>query len=302
MNKRVLLITRARSARAKQRAANFTLRLDELVGDNAEVQGCEISELFFELSFEQVAIYHPEKKFDLRDFDLVVVRHIGKLAVEASAIAGYCQHFGVKYTDNYLNRLLPDNKIANQSALWFTGIKSFPRTFYGSVPEMKRRLSELGGKAVLKDEEGSKGRLNFVVSSPEEIDKIINQNPESQFLLQEFIPNDSDLRVLVLNGKVAMIIKRTGGKSSHLNNTSQGGVAEIIPTEQIDKAIIDLSIKAAAVLKLEVAGVDVMINSETGEVFLLEVNNAPQISSGSFLEEKLEVYSKMVRDLVNDEK
>ncbi len=296
--KKVLFIARARSDEAKQKAERFADRVRALIDDDADIESCEISELFFEVDKKTIAIYHPEKGFDIRDFDLVIIRHIGAFAVEAHAITLYCQYHGIKYTDSYLNRLLLDNKLSTEFLLWVNGIKEQPKTYYGPMAELVRRFSDFGAKAVLKDNEGSKGRLNFVVTSPEDIQKIIADNPDKRFILQEFIPNDSDLRVLVLNGKPSMIIKRFGDGTTHLNNTSQGGRAEVVPINTISKRIIDTAVRAAQITKLEVAGIDVIIDSNTQEFYVLEVNNAPQISSGSFTEEKAAHYTEMIRNLL----
>lgn len=296
--KRVLLIARARTAETIEKADAFADRIRTLLADDIQVENCEISELFFELDRDRMAIYHPEKQFDLRDFDLVIIRHVGKFWVEAHAITLYCEHLGIKYTDTYLNRLLLDNKLSTEFLLWSNGVKEWPRTMYGPTAELMKRLPELGEKAVLKDNEGSKGRLNFVVSSPEEIQDITEKNPDKRFVLQEFIPNDGDLRVLVLNGRVVMVINRSGDGSSHLNNTSQGGSAEIVPVENIDGRVLDACIKAAEITKLQVAGVDIMHDTRNGDFYLLEVNNAPQISSGSFVEEKAAAYADMIRGML----
>lgn len=298
--KKVLLIARAKTPRTKQLAESFADRIRELVADDISVASCEISELAFEVSPEAVAIYHPQKKFDVRDFDLVVIRHIGSYAVEAHAITLYCNHFGIKYTDTYLNRPLLDNKLSTEFLLWVNGIKCWPRTLYGPADELAARFLELGDKAVLKDNEGSKGRLNFVVHSADEIRAITAEYSDKHFLLQEFIPNDSDLRVLVLNGKPVLVIRRTSGGATHLNNTSQGGRAELLPLESVDPRILDVSVKAARLAKLEVAGVDIVIDKQTGEFSLLEVNNAPQISSGSFTSEKAVAYAEMLRELLKE--
>lgn len=296
--KRILLIARARTSAALGRADAFAERVRKYVGDNIDIETCEISELFFEMSSGKVAIYHPGKKFNLRDFDLVVIRHIGKYWVEAHAITRYCEHFGIRYTDEYLNRLLLDNKISTQFVLWFAGIKNWPHTFYGNQAEMKRRFHELGGPAILKDNEGSKGRLNFLVSSPEELDDIHAQHPDTQFVLQECIPNSGDFRVLVLNDTPALVIKRSSQGDSHLNNTSQGGRAEIVPQEFLSGEVTEACVAAARAVKLQVAGVDVMFDDRDGAVYFLEINNAPQISSGSFIEEKAAVYGQMLEDMV----
>ncbi len=296
--KKVLLIARARSDEAKQKANNFADRIRALIGDDIAIENCEITELMFEVSQDGMAIYHPQKGFDLREFDLVVIRHIGAYAVEAHAITLYCQHLGIKYTDEYLNRLLLDNKLSTEFLLWLHGVTQQPRTFYGPTDELVKKLDDLGGKAVLKDNEGSKGRLNFVVHSADEIRAITTEHADVHFLLQEFIPNDSDLRVLVLNGKPKLVIKRSGDGSTHLNNTSQGGQAAIVPLSEISESILDVATRAANITKLQVAGVDVVINKETGAFSILEVNNAPQISSGSFMEEKAALYTDMLREML----
>lgn len=296
--KRILLIARAVSKESKDKAEGFASRVQNSIGESVEIEYCEISELFFELSTYVAKIYHPQKKFDLRDFDLVVIRHIGKMVNETQAIVQYCEYFGIRYTDEYLNRLMLDSKMSTQFLLWFNGIKNWPHTFYGNIDEMIRRFPEFGRKAIMKDNEGSKGRLNFLVESVAEISDIQKQHPDKRFVLQEFIPNSGDLRVLVFNGKPALVIERRGVDGSHLNNTSQGGAAQIVSIESISSEVIDICIKATSAARLQVAGVDVMFDSTNSKPYLLEVNNAPQVSSGAFQDEKVEKYSEMLLEMV----
>ena len=289
--KKVLLLTPSKTSIAREKAENFANGVRKHLGSDFLVEVSGISDLFFELNQDKIAIYDAKKKFDLRDFNLVVMRHISGMMAEAHAIAAYCDFFNIKYTDKYLNRLLPDNKMSTQFALWIGGVKAWPQSFYGQLDEMKRRFAEFGSQAILKDNEGSKGRLNFLVKSPEEIQKIHDDNPGVKFVLQEFIPNDGDLRILVFGDKPVMAINRKTNTSSHLNNTSQGGLAEVLSLESVSQDILEISKKAAEIIKLQVAGVDVMIDSRSGEIYLLEVNNAPQVSSGSFIDIKTKKYA-----------
>ena len=285
------MLTPSKTSIAREKAENFANGVRKHLGSDFLVEVSGISDLFFELNQDKIAIYDAKKKFDLRDFNLVVMRHISGMMAEAHAIAAYCDFFNIKYTDKYLNRLLPDNKMSTQFALWIGGVKAWPQTFYGELDEMKRRFAEFGSQAILKDNEGSKGRLNFLVKSPEEIQKIHDDNPGVKFVLQEFIPNDGDLRILVFGDKPVMAINRKTNTSSHLNNTSQGGLAEVLSLESVSQDILEISKKAAEIIKLQVAGVDVMIDSRSGEIYLLEVNNAPQVSSGSFIDIKTKKYA-----------
>lgn len=296
--KKVLLIARARTAETIRKTEDFAAVIREHMADEAVVENCEISELFFELDRTSMSIYHPSKKFDVKDFDLVVIRHIGSRWIEAHAIARYCDYHAIRYTDTYLDRLLLDNKLSTQFLLWSKGIKEWPRTLFGPTSELIRRLPDLGEKAILKDNEGSKGRLNFVVSSPEDIQDVVEKNPDKQFVLQEFVPNNSDLRVVVFNGEAVLAIRRSSNTTSHLNNTSQGGNAEIVPLAEMNQDVIRACVRAAEITKLQVAGVDVMQDLRNGEYYFLEINNAPQISSGSFKEEKARLYASMIRSML----
>ena len=292
--KKVLFLVPGKTNLAKQKADIFAKKIQQKTNKNIQIESAAIKELFFEISSEKVAIYHPEKKFDLRDFDLVIIRHISGMANEAHAIAQYCENFNIKYTDEYLNRLLPDNKMSSEFLLWLNGIKNIPHTFYGNLNEMKRRFAEFGERAILKDNEGAKGRLNFLVRSVDEIQEIHDTNPEVNFVLQEFIPNNGDLRILILGGDPALVIERRSKQGSHLNNTSQGGSSKLLDIEEVKPEILVASRKAAEVSKLQVAGVDIVIDSQNDKFYILEVNNAPQVSSGSFKEEKAIRYAKMV--------
>ncbi|NLA43091.1 hypothetical protein GX865_02975 [Candidatus Saccharibacteria bacterium] len=296
--KKILLIVRARGS--KRRAVeDFAREIQSKLQGDTVIELCDISELFFELSDDRLSIYHPQKKFDVRDFDLVIIRNVGVYVYEAHAISQYCDYFNITYTDTYLNRLLLDSKLSTQFLLWCSGIKNWPHTMYGPVDEMVKRFEEFNGRAVLKANDGSRGHFNYVVQTAKDLRAIIDRNPDKHFLLQEFIPNDSDLRVLVLNSKPAMAIRRTGDGSSHLNNTSQGGGAELIPINQIDSQVLSVCVKASDATKLQVAGVDVVYNLDTGKFLLLEINNAPQVSSGVFIDEKVDVYIDMIRDLLD---
>lgn len=297
--KKVLLIARAKGEKTIQKTANFAKAIQDLIPE-ATIENCEITELAYELSPEFIKIYHPVKGFDLKNFDLVIIRNVGTCYEEAQAIAVYCKRHGIEYTDKYLNRPLLDSKMSTSFMLWVNGVKNTPHFLYASKNEMMRRFKDFGPKAVVKDNKGSKGRLNFVVKNEQEIENIFNENPETTFLMQEMIPNDSDLRVLVMNNKTRLVIKRSSQGKSHLNNTSQGGKAEIIDLTKIDKDVLEMSEKAAKITKLDVAGVDVLTNSETGTKYILEVNNAPQISSGSFTNDKALVYADMIKELLND--
>ena len=138
----------------------------------------------------------------------------------------------------------------------------------------------------MKKRGASRGADNFLIESKQELIEALEQN-RRQFLVQRYVPNDGDLRVIVMNGEVVRVIKRHRVEGSHLSNTSQGAKADIIDVSEMTPQIIDMSIKASYVCNREITGVDVMINTENGDPIILEVNNMPQLVSGAFVEEKV---------------
>lgn len=79
-----------------------------------------------------------------------------------------------------------------------------------------------------------------------------------------------DKRVFVINGKVIAAMRRHGGKS-WLNNVARGARCEAI---EADKTLAQLAIKAATVLKMDYAGVDIIKDRE-GNYSIIEVNSIP---------------------------
>ena len=90
-------------------------------------------------------------------------------------------------------------------------------------------------------------------------------------LIQEYVPNDYDMRVFILDGKFLVAIKRSSTDGFY-NNVSQGGKAEKIDITEEEKLIC---IKAASIAKLRLAGVD-MVRTEKGPL-VFEVNKSPQL-------------------------
>ena len=130
---------------------------------------------------------------------------------------------------------------------------------------------ELGSDVVIKPLFGSKGigisRLNDkglaenVIISLGQLNKI--------FYLQEFIEhNDRDIRILVIGNKAVAGMFRVS--DNWKTNVHAGAHVEPI---ELNKELKTLAVKAAQVVKTEIAGVDI-VESENGYL-VLEVNSIP---------------------------
>ena len=155
---------------------------------------------------------------------------------------------------------------------------------------------------IAKSTNGSMGSNNWLIKSNEDLLRAMEEAPESLFVLQEFIPNDFDYRILVFGGVPRMVIKRSRvSDDTHVNNTSKGGDGIIVALKDMDPKVIEIAIKAAsAVGRMELGGVDIVINNITGKPYVLEVNKSPQIETGSNVQRKLDVFSEYVMERIHE--
>lgn len=208
-----------------------------------------------------------------------------------NAMACYCRKYGIKiYDDSFSNF---SGKLYEMWCFWEAGV-SVPDTAFGSTDFLAEALAMFGGIGVLKVTHSSKGAGVFLVHSADEINQIINDNPDKTFILQNFIPNDGDYRVIALDYVPRMAIYRTANGGDFRNSTSLGGQAIVTPLDELDPKILEISAAAAKAFKVRFAGVDITPNKETGQYVVLEVNRTPQITTAPPVEQKAEILKRFM--------
>jgi glutathione synthase/RimK-type ligase-like ATP-grasp enzyme len=107
-------------------------------------------------------------------------------------------------------------------------------------------------------------------------------------MLQEFISNDFDVRVVCFDGRPQLVIKRQRtSDGTHLNNTSQGAEATLLELSGLPESVLAEVPKICDAFGRQMAGVDYIVaNDGTSRYICLEVNAVPQLTSGSFTQEK----------------
>lgn len=168
----------------------------------------------------------------------------------------------------------------------------------------KKHSLPFGFPFIMKGAGASKGEANYLVNSDEDVKKAIAEFPDETFLLQQFIPNDFDYRVIILGGKASLVILRSRlDDTTHLNNTSQGADGKLVGINDVNPEILLASEKAAhAVGRDEFAGVDIVVDNRTGDFYILEVNKTPQIETGTNVDPKIEALTKYLADSLGDER
>jgi RimK family alpha-L-glutamate ligase len=155
---------------------------------------------------------------------------------------------------------------------------------------------------IVKGSGGDRGTRVYKADNLDELENLVRDLRKTEteegkrYMLQEYIPNDGDYRVLVLGSKVLGVMKRSSqDKREFRNNYSAGGKVEVA---ELPEEIKKLAVKAAEVCGLGVAGVDVAFrdNDRTKPV-IWEVNKGPQFK-GFMASTGIDVPSEIVKYLV----
>lgn len=237
----------------------------------------------------------------LSEYDLVYFKSFYRYSELASAIASYLQQENVRYICHEIDQAVSFSKLTQYARLARQQLPIIPTVFVER--QQWRRGAQLikerfGFPCIFKAIDAKGGDANYKVDSAEELLAAAGAH-DGDFVAQELVPNEYDLRVLVANGDVKCVIKRQrSDDTTHLNNTSKGAAATLVPLADIDETTIQCATQSAAVFSREIAGVDIMRHRQTGELVILEVNASPQVATGAFQDEKLTVYATLFKDLL----
>ncbi|MBB1060134.1 30S ribosomal protein S6--L-glutamate ligase [Marilutibacter spongiae] len=167
------------------------------------------------------------------------------------------------------------DKLRSHQMLAAQGI-GMPATVFGDNPDDTNDLLSMLGPPphVIKLNEGTQGAgvmLTEKLSASRGVIEAL-RGLYAQFLVQEFVAEakGADLRCFVVGGRVVAAMKRQAPKGDFRSNLHRGGRARVVKATAAEQ---DVAIRAARVLGLGVAGVD-LIRSARGPL-VLEVNASP---------------------------
>ncbi len=298
--KRILILISKRSGLTDMNWTFFRKSVQSSIGDNYEIIMGELISLTFEISKEGSKVYDRARGFSLDDFDLVVFRMVQKERSLAAACASYLISKNIKYIDKIIQPYSGSkyNAQALRQSANIIPISTISSNNLELSHMIQNDLLPFSYPLIIKDNNGKKGRLNFIAYDKKSALDIFDNNSETNFIIQEFIENDGDYRFLVMGSKIQLIIHRKARGDSHLNNTSQGAIAKVVDISIFSDKIISDVILSAELERLDVAGVDLMIDKNTSQHYIVEVNSSPQLASGAVPEQKLKAYTDYLSSLL----
>jgi ribosomal protein S6--L-glutamate ligase len=140
--------------------------------------------------------------------------------------------------------------------------------------EAIRRMLASGGEVIVKPIFGSMGHGLVRIADAEVAWRVIRplEQMRAVFYVQRAIDSGGrDVRLFVVGGRVVGAIERTAPPGDWRTNVARGGAARAIEPSSEWK---DYALTAARAVGADYAGVD-LLESRSGEVFLLEVNGIP---------------------------
>lgn len=254
-----------------------------------------LEDLVYSLSNETVNLYDARNEQPIEHYSKIYFRYWGAQEGHAIAAARICHIKGIPFLDSETLQVGSKNKITQYVNLHEAGV-DFPRTLVASNENLLKYYADHGFSfpLIMKAKGGTRGQTNYLVHDEAHMKQIIGTHPEEVFVMQEFIPNDGDYRVIVCGAEVALVIRRKAQGDSHLNNTSQGGSAEIVPNDELPTRVLQDCIRASQFYGREFTGVDIVHSKQDGKYYCFEVNRAPQIDSASFEKQKAHILAGLL--------
>lgn len=151
-----------------------------------------------------------------------------------------------------------------------------PRTtFVRDKKDVLPSIERVGGApVVIKLLEGTQGigvLLAETVKSAEAIIELL-QSQKQNVLIQKFVSESKgrDIRAFVVGDRVVGAMRRVAQGQEFRSNVHRGGIAEKV---ELDQTYCDTAVRAAQILGLRVAGVDMLEGKDGPQI--MEINSSP---------------------------
>ena len=240
----------------------------------AAVSVCPADELSVQLAPDQFIVYDHHNERALHEYDLVIFRGTIDRIFLANVACQYLAEHGVRFFNDYRSYKAP-NKLLQAVDFYRQGVP-FPRLIYAGKRQLLQELMSDTKllPAVVKCINGSKGRDNYLVESLADFVAIERRPGRIAFLAQQYIPNDGDYRLLFFGSELVVRYRRNA-VGGHLHNYAHGATMHSVPTDDLPASAVAAARDIVQASGLTVAGIDMVIDSATGQYYFLEINAQP---------------------------
>ncbi len=277
-------------------ARNANLYSHKRLVEAAEERGHEIDIIntlrcYMNIASRRPEIYHNGEKLD--GYDAVIPRIGASVTFYGMAVLRQFEMMGVYPLNESVAIGRSRDKLRSMQLLARDGV-GLPVTTFAHDPKQTEEVLALAGGAplVIKLLEGTQG-LGVVLADTDRSAKSVIEAfraTGTNILIQEFIKEagGTDIRAIVIGGRVIAAMKRTGAEGEFRSNLHRGGSAELIKLSPEERST---AVRAAKSMGLNACGVD-MLRANHGAV-VMEVNSSPGLE-GVEKATGLDVAGKMI--------
>ena len=259
-------------------ARNANLYTHKRLKDAAETRGhtCDIVDTlrcYMNIASRRPEVYYNGEK--LTGYDAVIPRIGASITFYGLAVLRQFEMQGVYPLNESVGIGRSRDKLRSMQLLSREGI-GLPVTTFAHDPKQTGEVLELAGGApvVIKLLEGTQGIGVVLADTNRSARSVVEafRGAGVNILLQEFIKEagGTDIRAIVIGGKVVAAMKRTGAEGDFRSNLHRGGSAELIKLSPEERST---AVRSAKAMGLNVCGVD-MLRANHGPV-VMEVNSSP---------------------------
>lgn len=265
----------------------------------AESRGHEIDIINTLRCYMNIASRRPEIYYNgekLEGYDAVIPRIGASVTFYGTAVLRQFEMMGVYPLNESVGIGRSRDKLRSMQLLARDGV-GLPVTTFAHDPKQTEEVLKVAGDAplVIKLLEGTQG-LGVVLADTNRSAKSVVEAfraTDTNILIQEFIKEagGTDIRAIVIGGKVIAAMKRTGAEGEFRSNLHRGGSAQVVKLTPEERST---AVRAAKSMGLNACGVD-MLRANHGAV-VMEVNSSPGLE-GVEKATGLDVAGKMIEFL-----
>lgn len=259
-------------------ARNPNLYSHKRLKEAAEERGHQLDIINTLRCYMNIASRRPEVYYNgekLEGYDAVIPRIGASVTFYGMAVLRQFEMQGVYPLNESVAIGRSRDKLRSMQLLARDGI-GLPVTTFAHDPKQTNEVLKLAGGAplVIKLLEGTQGLGVVLADTDRSAQSVIEafRATNTNILVQEFIKEagGTDIRAIVVGGKVIAAMKRTAAASEFRSNLHRGGSANFIKLSPEERST---AVRSAKAMGLSFCGVD-MLRANHGPV-VMEVNSSP---------------------------
>jgi glutathione synthase/RimK-type ligase-like ATP-grasp enzyme len=249
----------------------------------AKIDLAEFRELFIDVDGMKAEIFLNGPNNKLSDYGFVYFRGVDENSYSfAGSVALYLDRYEIDYADKTYQNMGPSgDKFTSLLKLSFAGLPILHTVFCmrdiidkstGNI------IARLGLPMIAKEFVSQHGEGIRVIRNKNDFVTLLTEASQKrikQFLFQKYIEIDKEYRFLVMGEEVRSVQRMYRDTSKFRLAIDMERKEEFLPVGDFSEEMKNIAVKAAKVLNIQVAGVDLAIEKGTGKIFLFEVNRGP---------------------------